>query len=543
MYLHEAVGNALEELFAGSESVDDVPAAQLARHFQQARLSVKTSKYLLLAGQQAARVLAFDEAARHFERGLSELADLARTPETGRMEYDLRLALARALLHSGRVTEAVSAYQAAMQLARDLKDPDALGYAALDYEVVRWQMNLAPELSQQYMREALAGLGAEQNGLRARLMVGLSRSLLASGEKDELRTTVDQTVRIARQIDDPLALCDALRIKAQIDRRPEATTARLAAIQELIATAKSIGDQERLADGYDLYVFDLLELGQIEFVDQMIEAQRQVAYEIKQPFQMHVATVYQTMRAILGGEFAMAERLARQAADITQQIGVAEMDGIFGLHMFTIRREQGRINEVAPIVKLVVANNPETSAWRPGLALICRILDQRAECKAIFESLASVGFAHLPQDSLWVTALAYLSDVCAYLGDGDRAANLYHLLLPYDGRTVVVGGATACYGAAARFLGMLAVTMADLETAEGHFQESMALDARMGAWPWLAHGQYEYAAMLLGRGQAHDCERAKALLDEAISAAQRMGMAYLAAKIVDLQARYELVSA
>jgi ubiquinone/menaquinone biosynthesis C-methylase UbiE len=40
--------------------------------------------------------------------------------------------------------------------------------------------------------------------------------------------------------------------------------------------------------------------------------------------------------------------------------------------------------------------------------------------------------------------------ICAFLGDVDRAATLYELLLPYDGRTVVVGGATACYGAAAR---------------------------------------------------------------------------------------------
>jgi hypothetical protein len=91
------------------------------------------------------------------------------------------------------------------------------------------------------MREALADLREEQSGLRVRLLVGLARSLLASGKQDELRTTVDQALNIARRIKDQVALCDALRIRAHIDRRPESTAERLETIQELISTAKSIG--------------------------------------------------------------------------------------------------------------------------------------------------------------------------------------------------------------------------------------------------------------------------------------------------------------
>jgi len=542
MYLHEAVGNALEELFAGSPSVDDVPAAQLARHFQVAHLDVKAGKYLLLAGQKAARVLAYDEAAAYFERGLALLENLARTPEISRLEYELRLALARALWHSGRVLEATTAYQEAVKTARALNDPEALARAVLAYEEPRWRLNLDSQLSQQFMREALSALGEEQSGTRVRLLVNLSRSLLASGEQQELRATVDQALHIARQIEDPLALFDALRIKAQIDRRPETTTERLSAIQEVIAIAESIGDQERLADGLDLYVYDLLELTKIDLADKVIEIQRKIAHEIKQPFQMHVATVFQTMRAIMRGEFECAERLANESADLSRKIGLDKIDGIFGIHMFTIRREQGRLNEVAPIVTLIAANNPGSSAWRPGLALIYRHLGLREECQAVFDALASDGFAPVPQDSLWVASLAYLSEVCAYLGDVERAATLYRLLLPYKDRAVVVGGATACYGAAVRYLGILAVTMSDWEAAKGHFQAAMELDKRIGAWPWLAHSQCEYAAMLLGRKQGEDRQQAEALLCEALRAANRMGMVYLADRVAELQARYGLVA-
>ncbi|MEJ2351920.1 MAG: BTAD domain-containing putative transcriptional regulator [Anaerolineales bacterium] len=534
VHLHRAIGEALEDLHR--ERINEI-AVHLARHFQEARLSLKASQYLLLAGQRAARLLAHEEAAMHLERGLSELATLTCTPEISHLEYELQLALAQALWHAGRVSDAVAAFQEAIENARALNDPQALARAVLAHEEPRWRLNLGSELSHQYIREALSDLGEAHSGLQVRLLVSLSRSLLASGEQDELMTTVEQALRIARQINDPLALCDALRIKAHIDRRPESITARLAAIREMIATAESIGDQERLADGLDLYVYDLLEMGRIDLADQMIAAQRRAAGEIKQPFQIHIATVFRTTRAIMRGEFSEAERLANEAADLSRQIGLAEMDGIFGIQMFTIRREQGRIYEIAPLIKLVVANSPETSAWRPGLALMYAILGLKQECRTIFEALASDGFAIVPQDSLWVATLAYLSEVCAYLGDRDRAATLYEFLLPYSDRTVVVGGATACLGAVARYLGILAAAMSDWAAAEQHFQEAIELDTRIGAWPWLGHSQYEYAAMMLNREQDNDRERANALLVEAQSAAHRMGMAYLAQKVSNLLAQ------
>jgi predicted ATPase len=540
MYLHEDVGNALEALYAGSTNSDDIPAAQLARHFQEARLGAKASRYLLLAGKNAARVIAYDEAAANFERGLDLLADQARTPEIKRLEFDLYLALARAYWHGGHLADAFAVYEKLIEIARALNEPEALARAVLAYEEPRWRLNLDSGPSQGYLREALAALGEEQSGLRVRLLVGLSRSLLTAGEQEGLRATIDQALQIARQIDDPVALCDALRIRAQVDRRPETTADRLAAVEELIATAESIGDQERLGDALDLYVYDMLELGHIDRADEAIAAQKRTAEEIKQPFQLHVAAVFQTMRAIMRGEFEKAERLANEAAEISRQIGLAELDGILGIHMFTIRWEQGRLQEIAPILNLYMASTPESASWRPGLALIYCTLDMRDECQAIFEELVSEAVVFVPQDSLRVASLAYLTEVCAYLGDVKRAASLYEMLLPYDGRTVVVGGATACYGAAARYLGMLATIMSDWPAAERHFEGALALDARMGSRPWLAHTQCEYARMLLARGREVDRQPALALLDQALAAAQEMGMAYLGQKVTVLQAQYEL---
>jgi DNA-binding CsgD family transcriptional regulator len=131
--------------------------------------------------------------------------------------------------------------------------------------------------------------------------------------------------------------------------------------------------------------------------------------------------------------------------------------------------------------------------------------------------------------------MTYLTDVCTFLGDVDRAAILYQLLLPYARHTVVVGGGAVCYGAAARYLGMLATTMGRWGEAERHFQDALAMNARLGAHPWLAHTQYQYATLLLARHQSGDGEKAAALLDEALATARALGMRALEARLTDQQ--------
>src|SRR5207245_3933013 len=144
---------------------------------------------------------------------------------------------------------------------------------------------------------------------------------------------------------------------------------------------------------------------------------------------------------------------------------------------------------------------------------------------------AAHDFADVPQDGLWLTCVAYLTEVCAFLGDVPRAATLYRLLLPYNGQNVVVGATHSCYGAAARYLGMLAATMERWEDAAQHFEDALAMNAHMGARPWLAHTQHQYAVMLLARHQPGDRDKAMALLDEALTTARALGMHALEGRI------------
>lgn len=257
--------------------------------------------------------------------------------------------------------------------------------------------------------------------------------------------------------------------------------------------------------------------------------------ERRQPFYLYVCTSFRAMRAVFDGRLAEGEQLAQEAFAIGQCLRGQDASGSFGMQMFTVRREQGRLQELAPLVRYYVQTTPGQTAWRPGLAVIYSELGLLEEARAEFEHLAANDFADMPQDAMWLSCIVYLAEVCTVLGDAVRAAILYRLLLPCARHNIVVGFTGASYGAAARYLGMLAATMTDWSQAQAHFEAALVMNTRMGARPWLAHTQYQYARLLLARGQRQEQAQANALLEAALPASQALGMHALARRISALQ--------
>ena len=64
----------------------------------------------------------------------------------------------------------------------------------------------------------------------------------------------------------------------------------------------------------------------------------------------------------------------------------------------------------------------------------------------------------------------------------------------------MIGHGVACYGAADRYLGLLAATLGDHERAIEHFEQALAINREMGATTWVAHTLYAYGRTLRMRG-------------------------------------------
>jgi DNA-binding SARP family transcriptional activator/predicted ATPase len=114
-YLHEDVGNALEELYG--DQAGDI-AVQLAWHFEEAGIAQKATHYLCLAGERAVQLSAYEEGVAHLTRGLALLETLPDS--AGRTEQEIALQLALGLALVGLIGYAAPEVQDAFIRARDL---------------------------------------------------------------------------------------------------------------------------------------------------------------------------------------------------------------------------------------------------------------------------------------------------------------------------------------------------------------------------------------------------------------------------------------
>ncbi len=136
-YLHEDVGNVLEELY-GDQSSEI--AVQLARHFEQAGITEKAIHYLHQAGERALQLFAYQEAIAHLTRGLALLTTLQDSPQRAEQELALQLALGVAWtgMEGNQSPEVERAYSRARELCQQMGKTSQLcrvlgELAVLDY--------------------------------------------------------------------------------------------------------------------------------------------------------------------------------------------------------------------------------------------------------------------------------------------------------------------------------------------------------------------------------------------------------------------------
>ena len=107
---------------------------------------------------------------------------------------------------------------------------------------------------------------------------------------------------------------------------------------------------------------------------------------------------------------------AERGWDLGHRTHGSQFEGVYGIQMFAIRREQGRLAEVAPVIKRLLDADPTQPAWKPGFALIASDLGFRQPAQRLLDELAASGFV-FPLDAKHSMTLAYLAEVCVALED------------------------------------------------------------------------------------------------------------------------------
>ena len=473
--------------------------------------------YNLLAARAATAALAFDEAAARLRTALE--LDAEPRPE-------VLLELGAASHRAGHALDALEAFEAAAELGRERGDAALFARAAIGFEEACWRPTLTDQGAVELLEAAAAALGEEDSALRVGLLGGLARALDLDGHRERGALERSRAIAMARRLGDRTALATML-MRSYWSHGAASIEDILAMLTEARGLAEALGDTEILAEAMSWRVPALVALCDIEAAKREIPALRAVAERTAQPFMLHVAEQYAGALALCDGRLDEAEAIARRSHEWGRQLTGRDSSGVYGIQMFSVRREQGRLAELAPVVRVLASDPDRDGAWRPSLAALLVELGMEDQARRTLERVLADGLDPF-RSSLWVASLAYLTDACAALGDEAVAALLYPELERYAGGNVMVGHLVACYGAADRYLGMLAATLGEAERAERHFEAALELNRRMGAVTWHAHSAYQYGRFLLGRGRA-ERKRAAALLGEAATLAGRIGMPALEA--------------
>jgi DNA-binding CsgD family transcriptional regulator/tetratricopeptide (TPR) repeat protein len=522
--LHLRVGEALER----AEARSGRSLADLAHHFAAAAPlggAERGIEYNLLAARAATAALAFDEAAARLRTAL----DLRIASPVERAEVFLELGTASH--RAGNALDALEAFRATAAIARELDDGKLLARAAIGYEDACWRPGIADQGAAELLEEAASALGDESSELRVGLLSGLARALDFQGERERGAIVRTNAVAMARNLGDRAGLARTL-MRSYWSRG----TSSLEEILDMLTEAKDLGGElgntEILAEAMAWRVPTFVALCDLDSARREVAALRDTADQTAQPFMLHVAEHYGAAIALCDGRLEEADARAQRSHDWGRLLTGRDATGSFGIEMFSIRREQGRLAELAPVIRILAAHPNREGPWRPGLVSVLVELGMEEEARRELARVVAAGLDPF-RESLWLAALAYLTDACAALGDQATAAIVYPELEPLAGANVMIGHLVACYGAADRYLGMLAATLGEWERAEEHFERAMVLNRQMGALTWLAHTAYEYARMLLSRGPA-ERDRGRALLDEAAALAERIGMPALLGRILAL---------
>ncbi|HET8821709.1 MAG TPA: BTAD domain-containing putative transcriptional regulator [Thermoleophilaceae bacterium] len=513
--LHELAVTALEQLNAERPGSH---LAELALHSIAAGDRDKALRYARQAADGALELLAYEEAARLFQLALEALGKRPVEPTT---RAELLIAGGDAFAKAGSMMDAKEMFLAACDVARNTHLPQIFARAALGYGGnSAWQRAAGDSRLVPLLEEASGALGENDSTLRARLLARLAGALRDEPSLEPRSSLSREAVEIARRLGDKETLVFALTSHFMATWGPD-VDGLVAIAEEVGRLAEETGSADAALDALTLkgIVAWLTLADEAETMDTAYDA---LARQLAQAAPQWQGAMQNALWALFRGDFANAERLEEQALRAGDARS-SDADCSHRLAMFILRRAQGRLAEVEDLIRDAVCRYPGYRSFRCLIVLLECTLGHEQEARRAFDELAEADFAALPRDSEWLFCLSILAEVAAYLHDRDRAAVLHRLLAPYA-RVHAMAAGEAPLGPVARYLGILATTTGRWDEATRYFEDAIVINARVGARPWLAHTQHDYARMLLGRDQPGDHERARELLAAAVSIYRDLGM-------------------
>ena len=275
------------------------------------------------------------------------------------------------------------------------------------------------------LNDALAALGERDVALRARLLARLSVELTYDPDESLRESMSLQAVESARRSADPAALAAALSARHVALSHPEHTTARLQTATEMLELARRAGDRELALQARNWRVVDLFELGDGARVQAELDAYAALAAQVRLPSYSWYVPMWRATLAALAGRLDEGRELAERARDLGRRAGDANADVFFQTHRYMSwladERYEQWVGEALAFTEEKIKRSPAGLAYLAGIASVFAATGRADEARRAIEIVAADEFATVPRDMNWLSTIASAAEVCATLGDTQRA--------------------------------------------------------------------------------------------------------------------------
>jgi hypothetical protein len=421
-------------------------------------------------------------------------------------------------------------------IARQLGRADVLAEAALARNGRRvWvDAGVVNDVLVDLLEEVLSALPPGDGGLRARTLARLAAELyFQTGIDDRRQALIDEAVAMARRLGDDEVLCFVLSSAQWVGWRVGGAHERLAMAEELTSLAEALGDQEVLTSNVGWLIGPSLETLQRDKYDAAVARLSVLAEELRQPMYYWWAVLARGCQALLDGRLADATDLANEAVLAGQKWPSAMQ--MYGVQFLALRRALGGLEELLPLTRNMVELYPLIPAWRTGVALVCAWLGRLDEAQEQLDLLAPNRFAVMPLDANWLVGIALMAEVANVVGDADRAAVLYDLLLPHAELAVLAGSPADCLGSSSAFLAMAAAACGRWDDWERHAADARRHHELLRSPLLLARFALEDARSLAARSRPGDRELALDRLEDCLAGCEAIGMTNIAGMAIELR--------
>jgi predicted ATPase len=495
--LHRRLAEVLEARLGGPTSP---PCSELAHHLLEAGLEARGAALDALerAAEHALFQLAFDDAASAYR------AQLELAPALPERRAQALIGLGRALTFAGDAAGGRGAFERALELAREQRNPELVARAALGLGSELVFAEVDPALVRA-LEEALAGLGPEPSPLRAELMARLSAALQPAAEPREAIALAKSAIEMARAVGDRRTLLSALRngCSALMDLADPAE--RLPLNAEMAALAAALHSPLDALRAAQRLAFDHVELGDRAQVVSAIEACAALAAELTHPIYRARAYALSAMLAIHDGRFEQAELQLDEARRLSARTRDRNASRSAALQRHSLARLRGDRQEM--LARLREFEELEPPSFRG-------VLSNALAAEALAESdpllaRARLAAVDLPLvlrlgDASLIEALIYALDALGELGP---LPALRELLLPRSERFVSWGAFGMLWGPPVRYLlGMIERLRGEPEAAISLLARAEEQCAAVQSAPQALRCAAERARALASAGRQREAE-------------------------------------